>query len=202
MTDAAQAVVWDAVYEPFGTAASITGSASLNLRFPGQYFLIESGLAYNWHRHYDSTIGRYTQPDPLGLQAMLSDGPSVYAYARQSPLMEVDPYGQQAAPYNPPPSKIPGGPWTWRPDLQNPRGGVYIDPNGNWSSWDPQGHWDCGAFGRSGRQRYDWRGNPITSEEAHNPPWWSPRWPPIPGLPPVLVNPCVIMPDICFQGEM
>jgi uncharacterized protein RhaS with RHS repeats len=45
MTDASKAVVWDAVYKPFGTAASITGPATLNLRFPGQYFLIESGLA-------------------------------------------------------------------------------------------------------------------------------------------------------------
>jgi RHS repeat-associated protein len=98
MTDAAQAVVWDAVYEPFGTAASITGSASLNLRFPGQYFLIESGLAYNWHRHYDSTIGRYTQPDPLGLEAMLSNGPSVYAYAAGNPVSRSDLTGEQWGP--------------------------------------------------------------------------------------------------------
>jgi RHS repeat-associated protein len=65
MTDGAKAVVWDAVYEPFGQAVSITGPATLNLRFPGQYFLIESGLAYNWHRHYDASLGRYTQPDPV-----------------------------------------------------------------------------------------------------------------------------------------
>src|SRR5688500_34369 len=65
MTDGAQAVVWDAVYKPFGEAHSIRGSAMLNLRSPGQYFLIESGLHYNWHRHYDPSLGRYTQPDPL-----------------------------------------------------------------------------------------------------------------------------------------
>jgi RHS repeat-associated protein len=66
MTDGTQAVVRDAVYKPFGEAHSIIGSATLNLRFPGQYFLIESGLAYNWHRHYDPSLGRYTQPDPMG----------------------------------------------------------------------------------------------------------------------------------------
>ncbi|MEQ1713050.1 MAG: RHS repeat-associated core domain-containing protein, partial [Hyphomicrobium sp.] len=38
---------------------------TLNARFPGQWFQVESGLHYNWHRHYDPTIGRYTQPDPL-----------------------------------------------------------------------------------------------------------------------------------------
>ncbi|MEQ1714285.1 MAG: RHS repeat-associated core domain-containing protein, partial [Hyphomicrobium sp.] len=45
----------------------------------------------NWHRHYDPTIGRYMQPDPLGFV----DGPSVYAYARNSPLEWIDPTGLQ-----------------------------------------------------------------------------------------------------------
>jgi len=67
MTDAAKAVVWDAVYWPFGAVYSITGTASSNLRFPGQYFLLESGLHYNWHRHYDPTLGRYLQPDPISM---------------------------------------------------------------------------------------------------------------------------------------
>ncbi|MGC2092779.1 MAG: RHS repeat-associated core domain-containing protein, partial [Methylocella sp.] len=33
-------------------------------RFPGQWFQLETGLHYHWHRHYDATIGRYLQPDP------------------------------------------------------------------------------------------------------------------------------------------
>jgi RHS repeat-associated protein len=74
---------------------NITGAASNNLRFPGQYFLIEAGLHYNWHRHYDPTLGRYLQPDPLGLEALLSDGPSTYGYVGQSPAMYIDPTGQQ-----------------------------------------------------------------------------------------------------------
>jgi RHS repeat-associated protein len=65
MTNASRDVVWDAVYKPFGEVHSITGSATNNLRFPGQYFLLESGLHYNWHRHYDPTLGRYLQPDPI-----------------------------------------------------------------------------------------------------------------------------------------
>jgi hypothetical protein len=43
-------------------------------------------LHYNWYRHYDPTIGRFTQPDPLGFV----DGPSVYAYGRSSPARFVD----------------------------------------------------------------------------------------------------------------
>lgn len=80
MTDASQTVVWDAWYAPYGEVRSITGTASNNLRFPGQYFLVESGLHYNWHRHYDPTLGRYIQPDPsrevLSTAAKrLSEGP-------------------------------------------------------------------------------------------------------------------------------
>jgi hypothetical protein len=43
-------------------------------------------LHYNWYRHYDPTIGRFTQPDPLGFV----DGPSVYAYGRSSPARFTD----------------------------------------------------------------------------------------------------------------
>ena len=97
MTDGTEAVVWDAVYNPFGDVNAITGSASNNLRFPGQYFLIESGLHYNWYRHYDPTLGRYTQTDPLGFV----DGPAIYPYARSAPGMYADPDGQFLAPLVP-----------------------------------------------------------------------------------------------------
>ena len=69
MSDSTQAVVWKAIYEPFGTTHSIIGTATLNpLRFPGQWLQLESGLAYNWHRHYDATLERYVSIDPLGVQ--------------------------------------------------------------------------------------------------------------------------------------
>jgi RHS repeat-associated protein len=112
MTDGGKTVVWDAVYRPFGEAHAISGSASLNLRFPGQYYLLEHGLAYNWHRYYDPTIGRYTRPDPIADNRLTAtkydvayaisesampfpfqDGPSVYAYALSSPLYYIDPSG-------------------------------------------------------------------------------------------------------------
>jgi RHS repeat-associated protein len=141
MTDSTQAVVWDAVYRPFGEVVSITGTATLNLRFPGQYFLIESGLAYNWHRHYDSTIGRYTQPDPLEFV----NGPSRYAYAKSSPTMETDPEGLQAS-------------------IARPRPGVpfpYPKPLDEWNRRGTQGMWDflvrlCRrAISRGGRKDDD-----------------------------------------------
>ena len=49
-------------------------------------------MHYNWHRHYDPSLGRYTQPDPLGFV----DGPSVFAYAKNLPLRFVDARGLQS----------------------------------------------------------------------------------------------------------
>ncbi len=93
MTNTAKAVVWDAVFLPWGGVHAITGSATLDARFPGQWFQLESGLHYNWHRQYDPTIGRYIQADPLGFV----DGPSVYAYANSSPIRLVDSDGRQVS---------------------------------------------------------------------------------------------------------
>ncbi len=86
MIDTAKNIVWQATYKPYGEVQSLSGTKALNLRFPGQYFLIETGFAYNWHRHYDPITGRYTQPDPL----RFVDGPSVYAYGIDSPLSRID----------------------------------------------------------------------------------------------------------------
>ena len=98
MTDSTKATVWQANYKPFGEPVTISGTKANNLRFPGQYFQIETNLAYNWHRHYDPTTGRYTQPDPL----RFVDGPSMYAYAGSSPLSATDFTGLAGVP---PPSQ-------------------------------------------------------------------------------------------------
>jgi RHS repeat-associated protein len=98
VTNSAGASVWQAVWTPFGAPQSITGSLTYNARFPGQWFQIENGLNYNWNRHYDPSTGRYVQPDPTGLETLLSDGPSVYGYVGQSPLSRKDSAGMSTAP--------------------------------------------------------------------------------------------------------
>jgi RHS repeat-associated protein len=89
LTSATKAVVFTAIYKPYGEVYSTSATVASNLRFPGQYFLIETGFAYNWHRHYDPIIGRYTQPDPL----RFVDGPSIYSYVGSSPLIKTDSQG-------------------------------------------------------------------------------------------------------------
>ncbi len=61
----------------------------LNLRYPGQYYDVETGLSYNVNRDYDPATGRYIESDPLGLLA----GPSTYGYGWLSPLHNIDPSG-------------------------------------------------------------------------------------------------------------
>ncbi|MRD46622.1 hypothetical protein GHT07_04995 [Caenimonas koreensis DSM 17982] len=65
----------------------------MNLRFPGQYYDAETGLFYNWHRHYCARCGRYIQSDLIGLD----DGTNRFAYVSGRPLSNVDTNGLQAA---------------------------------------------------------------------------------------------------------
>jgi RHS repeat-associated protein len=93
MTNSAKVTQWQAIWQPWGGAHSITGpagTAANDYRLPGQWYQLESGLHYNWHRQYDPSIGRYTQADPLGFV----DGPSVYGYAGGKPHQYVDPEGK------------------------------------------------------------------------------------------------------------
>ncbi|MGA5566105.1 DUF6531 domain-containing protein [Streptomyces platensis] len=58
------------------------------LRFPGQYEDPETGLHYNYFRHYDPETARYTTPDPLGLKPALNH----HTYVK-NPLVWTDPLG-------------------------------------------------------------------------------------------------------------
>jgi RHS repeat-associated protein len=100
---------------PFGGVHTSTGALP-TARFPGQWFQSESGLHQNWMRDYDPTTGRYLQADPLGLV----DGASVYGYGGQSPMMNIDPEGEEKRPYTLPPDPSSLG-LDWMP-RQNPYG--------------------------------------------------------------------------------
>ena len=88
------AIVWRWDTDPFGVATPNQNPGGLgtflyNLRFPGQYYDAETGLSQNYHRDYDSSIGRYAESDPVGLLGGLNS----YAYGLVSPLMYFDPFG-------------------------------------------------------------------------------------------------------------
>ncbi|MCB9976911.1 MAG: hypothetical protein H6858_04840 [Rhodospirillales bacterium] len=84
-TDASGSTVWTWESGAFGAEAP-TGSATVNLRFPGQYLDSETGLHYNWNRYYNPATGRYVSGDPIGLDG----GLNLYAYGFSSPLANTD----------------------------------------------------------------------------------------------------------------
>lgn len=89
LVDAAGNTVWSAVYGPWSEVEYQTVSVIENpLRLQGQYFDRETGLAYNRHRYYDSTLGSFLSQDPLGLTA----GDNLYCYA-DNVWSWIDPYG-------------------------------------------------------------------------------------------------------------
>ena len=184
-------------YDPYGNALQATAPLT-DFGYAGMLNNVESGLYLTQYRAYDPVVGRWLSRDPIGENS--DPASNLYAYADSAPTMMVDPDGRQAGPYAPPPPSIPGGPWKWSRDPGNDRGGKYIGPNNNEASWDPEGHWDCNDGTGGPRQRYDFRGNPLTKQQAHDPPWFTPRIPPWPRSPvlPIPMPPiCTAMPEAC-----
>jgi RHS repeat-associated protein len=99
---------WDPT--PFGEGAPnenpsipALGVFQYNLRFPGQYFDLETNLNYNYFRDYDPAIGRYTKSDPIGLHG----GVNTYAYVQNDPIRKIDPKGLIPGPHTGPKQPCP-----------------------------------------------------------------------------------------------
>ena len=88
LTDEAGHIVWACSYQQWGKPIQEIEHSQIqqNLRYQGQYFDRETGLYYNTFRYYDSDIGRFTQPDPIGLLG----GFNLYQYAPNG-LTWIDP---------------------------------------------------------------------------------------------------------------
>jgi RHS repeat-associated protein len=80
------------------TAWNSDASAYTPLRFPGQYYDPETGLHYNYFRHYDPETARYLTPDPLGLAP--APNPVTYVANPHSgvDLLGLSPYYSGIAP--------------------------------------------------------------------------------------------------------
>lgn len=85
-TGGTQVWAWDS--DAFGNGTP-TGTATVNLRFPGQYFDNESSLHYNWNRYYSPETGRYTTSNPVGIKGDANS----YLYASANPVLFIDPEG-------------------------------------------------------------------------------------------------------------
>jgi len=84
-------VVWEMKALAFGeTAVSNNAVTISNLRFPGQYYDMETGTHQNYFRDYDPAVGRYRQSDPIGL----AGGINTYLYAMADPIQSFDSTGE------------------------------------------------------------------------------------------------------------
>jgi RHS repeat-associated protein len=88
-------IMWRWDRDPYGGGApdeDADGNGAFvffNMRFPGQFADVESGLHYNLRRDYDYRTGRYLESDPMGLDA----GINPYAYVDGNPILFSDPSG-------------------------------------------------------------------------------------------------------------
>ena len=99
LTDAAGQTAAAYAYSPYGAPAGSSGSVSNPFTFVGEHGVEDegSGLYLMGRRHYDASLGRFLQRDPLGFKA----GPNLYAYTRNDPLNFVDPQGLFEIPIGP-----------------------------------------------------------------------------------------------------
>lgn len=89
LADESGDIAWRSRTTLWGTTTwSRNSTAYTPLRFPGQYFDPETGLHYNYFRHYDPETARYLTPDPLGLAP--APNPATYV---NNPHTSADPLG-------------------------------------------------------------------------------------------------------------
>ncbi|WP_426133030.1 RHS repeat-associated core domain-containing protein [Pseudomonas sp. PWP3-1b2] len=92
LTEADGHNVWQATYRVWGNTLEEVREPyyieEQNLRFQGQYLDRETGLHFNTFRFYDPDVGRFTTPDPIGLDG----GFNLYQYS-PNPLTWIDPWG-------------------------------------------------------------------------------------------------------------
>jgi len=99
MTDASGNVIEHYAYDPFGNV-TITGSTGTVLSgssvgnrflFTGREYIAEIGLYDYRNRVYSPGLGRFLQTDPIRFNA---GDVNIYRYVWNSPVNEVDPYGE------------------------------------------------------------------------------------------------------------
>ena len=93
MTDDAGTVVEQTEYWPFGDERDHAGEVVSDYKFTDQELDTKTGL-YNYDaRHYDAAIGRFISADPLVQNYFDPQTLNRYTYARNNPLIYIDPSG-------------------------------------------------------------------------------------------------------------
>lgn len=87
LTDGTGAAIQINRYDEYGVPAATNAG---RFGFTGQMWTPEAGGTYHYRaRQYHSRLGRFLQPDPIGM----ATGLNLYAYVRNDPINLVDPLG-------------------------------------------------------------------------------------------------------------
>lgn len=150
-------------YDPFGAVIAPTTLQPLPFGFCGKRFDSETGFYHNRARSYDPVVGRFTQPDPMGT----IDGPNLYAYARNNPLVYTDPLGFESQ------KGSQGGVWA-----QEPKGGVWPKNPDNLNDQLNITPYKDDISKKHGTRIVEWRSGVIRirfEEHAKDPGTYNPR---------------------------
>jgi len=135
LADQSGTTKWRAKLEAFDRTVIQDQVGGYHLGFPGQYHDVETGFIYNIFRDYDSTTGRYLQPDPIGLNG----GINPYVYASGNPINLIDPFGMAGRPVD------FGGGYSGRVDAFNYGGSASFEIH----VYNPRGN-EVGVYGPDG----------------------------------------------------
>jgi len=96
VTDPSNGNSFEQVTLPFGTALGAESTGETNRRFTSYDRSLATKLDYAVNRHYDPQLGRFTQVDPAGMNAVDPSSPqtlNLYAYCANDPINHTDPSG-------------------------------------------------------------------------------------------------------------
>jgi RHS repeat-associated protein len=140
VTDNTGAVIWQAIYSPFGQELS-TQKSDIRFQYGGMEYDSETALNHTEFRQYASAEGRWLSPDPYTGSVNLANPQSLnrYAYVLNNPLIMNDPkgldciYDTEAAKD----SNLPGQGIIRGDCLSDKDGGIFVDGTVNQAIWSP-----------------------------------------------------------------
>jgi RHS repeat-associated protein len=96
VTNASGAEVQRLAYFPFGKTRTNSGSFDVHHKYTGQEFDDSSNLYFYNARYYDQDLGRFIQPDTMGVSYDNPQTLNRYSYVLNNPLRYTDPTGNLA----------------------------------------------------------------------------------------------------------
>jgi RHS repeat-associated protein len=139
LTTSAGVVCYDADFLPFGYESAYTTTCAQNYKFTGLERDSETGNDHTLHRMYESSLGRWLSPDPLGGDITNPQSLNRYAYVLNNATSLTDPMGLDAGdPMNCSVSEgsLDGGEYTLK---CSPEQAAQTNPTGGGGSGSSQG---------------------------------------------------------------